>query len=141
VILADIGKFVGKKAAAAAITVAIVAAGVWCWQHPETVKALGHVVKLTIVWTAVAAALPWSSFLFMRPLLRLEAANLSTRGAGMVSIVVLGGYLLADVLLALWLAGWTIGGAFSWVVVVIGFAAAAVYNFVICESLARYVRE
>jgi len=140
-IITEVGKFAGKKIAAAVITVAVVAAGIWCWQHPAEVKAFGHVVKVTLLWVVVTGALPWSSFLFMRPLMRLQSENLSANGAAMLSIGVIAAYWLVDVLLALWLADWGISGTFSWIVVLIGFAAAGVYNFVICESLARYVGE
>jgi hypothetical protein len=137
-VLAEIGKFVGAKLAAAIITVAVIAAGLWCWQHPETVKAFGNVIKLTMVWVLVAAALPWTSFLFMRPLLKFQSDSLSTGSAGAVGIAVIAGYWLIDAGLAFWLADWSISGAMSWFVVVVGLLAAAVYNFVICESLARY---
>lgn len=140
-ILTDIGKFMGQKVAAAIITVAVVAAGIWCWQHPEEVKAFGHVVKVTLLWVVVAGALPWSSFLFIRPLMRFQSDSLSANGAAMLSIAVIAAYWVIDILLALWLADWGIAGTFSWIVVLIGFAAAGVYNFVICESLARYVGE
>lgn len=138
-ILGDIGKFLGQKAVGAVITVAVIAAGVWCWQHPDAVRAFGHVVKMTLIWLAVVAALPWSSYLYMRPLLRVQSDRLSAGAAKGLSIAVIAGYCLADVLLGLWLADWTISGALSWFVVLTGFAAAAVYNFVICESLARNV--
>jgi len=138
VILAEIGKFIGAKLAAAVITVAVVAAGVWCWQHPETVRAFGHVVKLAIAWTVIAAVLPWTSYLFMPPLLRFQSERLSTNAAGAVGIAVIAAYWLIDIALAFWLAEWSIGGAMSWFVVLVGLLAAAVYNFVICESLARY---
>ena len=138
VILAEIGKFVGAKVATAAITVAVVAAGIWCWQHPETVRAFGSAIKLTLIWIAIAAALPWTSYLFMQPLLRFQSERLSTGAAGVVGMAVIAGYWLIDILLAFRLADWSISGTMSWLVVLVGLAAAAVYNFVICESLARY---
>jgi hypothetical protein len=55
------------------------------------------------------------------------------------SIAVIGVYSFADILLALWMAGWRVNGGFTWLVLILGFAAAAAYNFVICESLARQV--
>jgi hypothetical protein len=138
-ILADVGKFIGKKTAGALIAVAVVLGGFWCWQHPEEVKAFGHVVKVALIWIALAAALPWSSYLFMRPLLRFQSDNLSTNGAAGLSLAVIAGYLLLDVILAFWLAEEPISGTFTWFVLLVGFLAAAAYNFVICESLARHV--
>jgi len=137
VILADLGKFVGAKVATAVIFIAVAAGGIWCYQHPESVKAGAQVIKLSLVWIAVAAALPWSSYLFMRPILAKQAEIQSTGAAGAVGLAVIVAYSAIDVLLAIWLAGGSISGSFTWFVVMLGFAAAAAYNFVICESLAR----
>jgi len=139
VILADIGKFVGAKVATAAIFIAVAAGGFWCYQNPESVKAFGSVVKYTLIWLVVAAALPWSSYLFMRPLLALQAKQTTASGAAIVSLGLLGTYCLLDIVLALWLAGGGVSGSLAWFVLIVGFAAAAAYNFVICESLARHV--
>lgn len=138
-IWADIGKFVGAKVAAAVIFLAVAAGGYWCWQNPESVKAFGRVVQYTIIWIVIAAALPWTSFLFMRPFLGFQAQMQSAAGAAGASVALIGVYCLADILLAGWLAGWSFGGALTWMVVILGFVAAGVYNFVICESLARHV--
>jgi hypothetical protein len=139
VILADIGKFVGAKVATAAIFLAVAGGGYWCYMHPEQLRTFGHVVKATIVWIAVAAVLPWSSFFFMRPLLSLQASMQSTQGAAALSVAMIGGFCLVDVVFALYLAGGGVSGALSWAVLLLGFLAAGAYNFVICESLARHV--
>ena len=139
VILADIGKFVGAKVATAIIFIAVAEGGYWCYQNPESVKAFGNVVKYTLIWIVVAAALPWSSYVFMRPLLDFQSRLTSASGAAFVSLGLLATYCLVDVLLAMWLAGWSVSGGLSWFVLIIGFAAAGAYNFVICESLARHV--
>ena len=138
-ILTEIGKFVGSKVAAAIIFIAVAVGGVWCWQHPDQVKAFGHGVKLTLAWIVVAAALPWSSFLFMRPLLGVQSRMQSASGAAALSVLLIGAYCAVDILLALWMANWSISGGFTWIVVLLGFLAAGAYNFVICESLARHV--
>ncbi len=137
-ILVEAGKFIGKKTAAALIGVAVVLGGVWCWQHPEEVKAFGHVFKVTLIWLGIVAALPWSSYLFMRPLLEFQASRLSTSAAAGMSFCVIAGFWLIDIILAFYLADEPITGTFTWIVVLIGFLAAAAYNFVICESLARH---
>lgn len=138
-VFTEIGKFIGAKVAGALILLAVVAGGIWCWQNPEAVKAFGHAVKVTLIWIVVAAALPWSSYVFMRPLLGVQAKQQTASGAAAVSIGVIAAFCLIDVLLAGWLADWSISGALTWMVVIIGFLAAGAYNFVICESLARYV--
>lgn len=137
--IADMAKFVGGKIATALIFLAVAAGAYWCYQNPAALKSMAQVVKLTIVWIVIAAALPWSSYLFMRPLLARQSAMQSAGGAAATSIAVIGVYSFADILLALWMAGWSVNGGFTWLVLILGFAAAAAYNFVICESLARQV--
>lgn len=135
--LADIGKFVGGKVATALIFVAAAGGGLWCYQHPEVLKASWQVVKLSVLWLAIAAALPWSSYLFMQPMMAKQSQLQSARAAGAVGLAVIAAYSVVDIALALYLAGGNITGSFSWFVVILGFAAATAYNFVICESLAR----
>ena len=136
-ILADLGKFVGGKVATAVIFLAVGAAGYWCYKNPESLKAGAHVVKVAVVWIVLAAALPWSSALFVRPLLAKQSEIGSVGAANALGISVIALYTLLDILLAFWLASWTITGSLTWMVLILGFAAAAAYNFVICESLAR----
>jgi len=61
----------------------------------------------------------------------------TSSGAAVLSLIVLGVYLFIEVVFAFYLAGWSVSGTLSWVVLVLGFSAAGAYNFVICESLAR----
>lgn len=137
--LAEIGKFVGAKVAAAVIFIAVTAGGLWCWQHPEEVRAFGRVIKLALIWIAVAAALPWTSFVFIRPLLGLQSNMQSATSAAILSVGFIAAYWLVDVGFAFYLADWSVSGALSWIVLILGLLAAGAYNFVICESLARHV--
>ncbi len=136
-ILAELGKFVGGKVATALIFVAMAGGGLWCYQHPEALRTGWQVVKLTLLWIVVAAALPWSSYIFIQPLMASQAQMQSARAAGVMGVAIIAAYSLVDIMLALYLAEGGIVGSFSWFVVILGFAAAAAYNFVICESLAR----
>jgi len=138
-VLSEIGKFVGAKVAGTLITLAVIAGAIWAWQHPETIKAFGNVVKLTFVWILVAAALPWSSYVFMKPLLAWQSNMQSAGTAAVAGFSAIGAFTIIDILLALWLADWSISGGFTWFVVLLGFIAAAAYNYVICESLARHL--
>jgi hypothetical protein len=139
VFIADIFKFVGAKVASAIIGLAAVGAGYWCWQNPEALKAFGAVVKFTLLWLLIAAALPWTSYVFMRPLLSFQASRQSASAAALASLAVIAGFWLIDVCLAFYFAGGLFVGTLTWVVVILGFIAAAAYNYVICESLARHV--
>jgi hypothetical protein len=51
------------------------------------------------------------------------------------------GYLGLDVVVALWLAGWKAGSAAGWVVLLLGFLGAGLYNFLACEFLASRAEE
>lgn len=137
VILAEIGKFVGAKVAGVIIAVATLVGGYWCWQNWDQVKEFGHGVKILLLWLLIVAALPWSSYLFMRPLIDYQARLQTAQGAGIVSVAVIAAFSLADILIAFGLSDDGFSGSFTWFVVLLGFAAAAAYNFVICESLAR----
>lgn len=136
-ILTEIGKFLGAKVATAIIFVAVAAGGIWCWRNPEALKAGANAVTLALLWLGVAAALPWTSFLFIKPLLAKQAKMQTAGGAAMLSLIVLAVFLLAEIIFAFYLAGWSVSGTLSWLVLILGFSAAGAYNFVICESLAR----
>ncbi|MCK6457310.1 MAG: hypothetical protein L6Q92_12380 [Phycisphaerae bacterium] len=125
-----IGKYVGGKVVTTLCVIAAAGAGIWFWRHPEDLRALWYVARQALVWIGFAAALPWTSALFIRRVLAYES---NTAG-----YVLLGAYGALDVLAALWLAGWRVSGALSWMVLLLGFVAAGAYNFVVCESLARH---
>lgn len=137
-VLAEIGKFVGAKVASAIIFLAVVAGGIWTWQNWDTVKAIGHIVKLALFWIVLVGGIPWSSYLFMRPVLQFQSRLQTANIAAMVSVAMIGAFCVIDILLAFWLADWGFTGGFTWFVVMLGFLAAGAYNFVICESLARH---
>jgi hypothetical protein len=137
-ILADAAKFLGAKAVGAIVTLAVIAGGIWCYRNPDKLVAMGHVIKLTLLWAVIAAGIPWTSYLFMRPLLKFQSEQLSVRSAAVLSLAVIAAYTAVDVVFALRLGDFSQSGTFTWLVLLLGFAAAGVYNFVICESLARH---
>jgi hypothetical protein len=137
--LAEIGKFVGGRVVTAVIVLATGAAGYWCWQHPETVAGFGRMAQSTLLWLLLAAALPWCSFLFMRPFMEAQTRMTSPRAATLCGLAPIAAFSLLDVLAALWLGAGTARGLAAWCVLLLGFLAAAAYNFVICESLARRI--
>ncbi len=131
----SIGKYVGGKVITAVLVVTSGVVLIWYWQlEPEQKQAIWDTIKYSIVWVGFAAALPWGLF-FVPPMVVRAESNL-------VSVLALVGYLILDVLMAFYLAGWHIeGGALTWAVLILGFLCAAVYNFVITESLARKAEE
>lgn len=137
--LAEAGKFVGAKVAGAIITVAVLAGGFWAYRNWDQVEAFGHIVKLVLVWLLVVAVLPWTSFFFMRSLLDYQSSLTNAKFANFASVAIIAAFWVVDIFIALWLGDFSISGGFTWFVVLLGFVAAGAYNYVICESLARYV--
>ena len=132
--LAGLGKYVGGKVLTALLVVTSAVIIIWFWQlPPEKKEAIWNGLKYSLIWIGFAGVLPWALF-FVPPMLVRAESNL-------VSAAGLMGYLVIDILAALWLAGWHFGGALAWLVVVLGFGCAATYNFVVCEYLARRAEE
>ncbi len=125
----SVAQYVGGKVLAAVCLLGCVLAGIWFWQHPEDLRQLWYVIRQVLAWLAFVAILPWALF-FVPPLVTKTESNAA-------SAAMLVGYTLLEALVAFWLAGWHLHGALSWVVVLAGVLAAGVYNFIICESLAR----
>jgi len=124
-----IAKHVSGKIITAILGVTVILIVIWYWRlAPEAREALWTSVRLVLVWLGLAAVLPWALF-FVPPLVLKAESNL-------VSALALLGYLLVDVLLALWLAGWGVASTLAWAVMILGFACAGVYNLVVCEFLA-----
>ncbi len=129
-VFAAIAKYVGGKVLTAILVVAAGLVGYYFYRNPETLEDLWRTTKVALVWIGIAAALPWALFFVPAWVGRAD----SNAAAG----VMLLGYLVIDVIVALWLANWHISGTLTWAVVVLGFMAAAVYNFLVCDFLAEH---
>jgi hypothetical protein len=127
-VFGSLAKYVGGKLLSAVCGLGCVLAGIWFWRHPEDLQALWHVVRLVLAWLGFVAVWPWALF-FIPPLVLRTESNTA-------SALMLVAYLLVDILAALWLGGWHISGTLTWVVLLAGFLAAGVYNFIVCEYLA-----
>lgn len=127
--LAGIGKFVGSKVLSAVLIVTGAMVLIWYWQlSPESKQAIWSAIQYALLWIGLAAALPWGLFFLPAMVVRAES--------NLASAALLLGYLIVDVVVALWLAGWKVSSTAAWVVLILGFLAAAVYNFLVCEFLA-----
>ena len=125
----SIGKYVGGKVVTAILVVTSAVILIWYWQlPPEGKQAIADTLKHSVTWVGFAAALPWA-FFFVPPMAVKAESNL-------ISGLTLIGYLLLDVLMALYLAGWSPGGTLTWAVMILGFLCAAVYNFMVSDFLA-----
>ncbi|MEE8170148.1 MAG: hypothetical protein V3T70_06340 [Phycisphaerae bacterium] len=130
-IIEGIGKYVGGKVVTAICFVASAGAVIYFYRNPDDLKDIWTVVKYGIAWIAFAVVMPWGAFALLPRILKADS--------NATSALLLCGLTGADILMALWLCGWSVGGALAWSVLLLGFIAAGAYNFVVCESLARHI--
>jgi len=128
---ASVGKFIGGKVITAILIVGVAGAGIWFWKHPEDLRSIWNTAKSGIVWIGFAAVLPWALF-FTVPLARRFDNNLAPA-------VMLLSYLAIDAAMALWLADWAPGGSLAWSVVILGLLAAAVYNYLVAQTIDEHL--
>jgi hypothetical protein len=128
-----VGKYVGGKVLTAVLVVGAAATVIWFWKHPEQLRDLWNIFKLVLVWLGVVIVLPWALF-FVVPWVQKRDNNVAPA-------LMLLGFLAIDVLVALYLAGWSVSGALAWMVLLIGFLAAGVYNFLVCDFIAHRIEE
>ncbi len=125
-----LAKYVGSKVLLAVLGVASILVIVWYWRlEPAERAGIWQVARGTLVWLAFVAALPWALFFVPARVVRAES--------NLVSGLVLLGYVVVDVLAALYLTGGSLGTRWQAAAMVVGFLCAAVYNFMVCEFLAE----
>lgn len=99
-------------------------AGYWFYRHPDDLQHLWMVTKYVFAWSAFVIVLPWPMFLVTRWVL--------SRDSNTANALMLGGYTIIDVIMALWMGGLE-HNALVWIIFIAGFLAALVYNFLVCE--------
>ena len=129
-----LGKYVGGRVLTAVLVISSAAGIIWFWRHPEQLQTLWQVIKYVLVWLGFAIVLPWALF-FVPPWVMKKESNLA---AGLM----LAGYLLLDIVVALFLVGGVRGhGTLTWIVLLLGFLSAGVYNFLVCDYQAEKIEE
>jgi len=124
--LATLGQYITGKVVTFVLVVSGAGAVIWFWQHPEQLQTIWSTIKYALVWLGFVIALPWALF-FVTPWVAAKDSNLA---AGLM----LAGYAAADILVAVMLMGGVTGhNTLTWMVVILGFLAAATYNFKVCE--------
>ena len=122
-------KFVGAKVITAIVGVTSLITLIWFWNlDPAAKDAIWGTLQHSVTWVGFAAALPWGFFFLPATVLKTES--------NLVSGLMLAGYMLVDILVALWLAGWHPGGTLTWAVMILGFLCAGVYNLIVSDYLA-----
>ncbi|UCE59017.1 MAG: hypothetical protein JSU63_16430 [Phycisphaerales bacterium] len=132
--LEAIGKYVGARVVTALICVASAGGVIWFWKHPEHLEMIWQTLKFVVAWIGFVVVLPWATF-FVTPWVTSKDSNAA-------AATMLIGYFLADIIVAWWLMGTFQGhGALTWVVLLLGFLSAGVYNFKVCEYVADRAEE
>ena len=128
--LTAIGQYVGGKVITAVLIVASAGAVIWFWKHPEQLEAIWRTLKYVVAWLGIVIVLPWATFFVTRWVVSKE----SNAAAALMLLA----YLLADVIMAFWMIGSVRGhNALTWVVLLLGFLSAGVYNLKVCEYQAE----
>lgn len=122
---AAIGQYVGGKVLTAILVVASAASVIWFWKHPEQLQSLWAVMKGVLVWLGLVLVLPWASFFVTGWVVKRES-NVS-------AALLLIGLTGIDAVFALYLADWNVQGALAWLILLLGFLCAGVYNFLVCD--------
>lgn len=124
--LTAIGQYVGGKVLTAILVVSSAGAVIWFWRHPEHLQTIWLTIKYVLAWLGVVLVLPWA-FFFVTPWVVSKDSNAA---AGLM----LGGYVLVDIAVALFLIGGPGGhDVLTWMVLLLGFLSAGVYNFMVCD--------
>lgn len=128
-----VGQYVGGKVLTAILVVLAFGCGLWAWKHPEQLQAFGHVLKYVAIWIGIALVLPWAVF----PVVPWVVKRDSNVAAGLL----LAGITALDVVVALLMAGTRGNGTLTWMVLLLGFLSAGVYNFVVCNFQANRIED
>ena len=123
----------GGKVLTAILVVLAFGCGLWAWKHPEQLQAFGHVLKYVGIWIGIALVLPWAVF----PVVPWVVKRDSNVAAGLL----LAGITALDVVVALLMTGVRQNGTLTWMVLLLGFLSAGVYNFVVCNFQANRIED
>ncbi len=130
---AAVGQYVGGKVLTAILVVAVGGSVIWFYNHPEQLENIWEVLKSVLVWLGLVLVLPWAGFFVTAWVVKKE----SNLAAGLL----LAGLTAVDALFAFYLSGWSIEGALTWMVVLLGLLTAAVYNFLVCDFQAARLED
>ncbi|MBI1826214.1 MAG: hypothetical protein HY287_00440 [Planctomycetes bacterium] len=132
--LTSIGQYVGGKVITAILVVGSAGAVIWFWRHPEHLQTIWATIQYVLAWMGFVIILPWATF-FVTPWVASKDSNVA-------AALMLIGYAIPDIVVALYLAGGVHGhNGLSWTVLIVGFLAAAVYNLKVCEFQAERLED
>ncbi len=127
---ATVGQYIGGKVVTAVLVVAVAGAGIWFWKHPEHLESIWQIIKFALAWIGFVLVLPWATFFVTKWVV--------SKDSNAAAALMLAGYTLLDVVVAFWLIGSVSGhNTLTWVVLLLGFLSAGIYNFKVCEYQAE----
>lgn len=114
------------------VALGVIAAGISWWQMDESTRqSLLSGTGKVAAWFGIVLFLPWVTFFLIGKVARLDS---NAAGAGLVGV-----YTLAELVVLLWLFGWSFPGATAWTFVAVGVLFAAAYNLFACDWIAEKV--
>lgn len=123
---ATLAQYITGKVVTAILVVSGGAALIWFWRHPEQLEAIWRTLKYVVTWIGFVLVLPWACF-FITPWVVKRESN-AAAGAMLTA------YVLADAAVAFYLIGGVGGlGSLTWMVLILGFLCAGVYNLMVCN--------
>ena len=129
-----IGQYVGAKVVTTVLMVSGAGAVIWFWRHPEQLETIWETLKYALVWIGIVLILPWAMFF-------VTAWGVS-RESNAVAALILLGYVVLDVIIAFALIGRMSDlGALTWLILLLGFLSAGVYNYKVGEYQASRLEE
>ena len=128
----DFLKTMTGKIVSGLVGLSVIAAAISWWQMDESTRQMLLVGTGRIAaWFGVVLFLPWVTFFLIS---RVNKFDSNAAGAALV-----GGYTLLELLLRLWLFGWSLPGGTAWTFAAVGTLFAAAYNLFTCDWIAEKV--
>lgn len=129
-----IGQYIGARAVTMILFFSGVGATIWFWKHPEDLQTIWLTIKYVLVWLGIVLMLPWAAF--------FATSWVVSKDSNLAAVTLLVGLLVLDVAVAFFLID-GVGGhnALTWMVLLLGFLSAGVYNFKVCEFQADRLEE
>jgi len=137
------GKVVGIVVGGAVTLVVLIAAVSWFTMSPADRDRLladtGAVLKaigIFLGWMLLVGVVPWATFLLLGWAHRVES---HVGGINLALGTLIFVYTAAEAVILAWVYGWSVHGAFGWVLFAGATLVAGVYNLLACDWIAEKV--
>lgn len=125
-------KSITGKIVSGLVALVVIASGISWWRMDEATRAgLLSGTGRIFSWLGVVLFLPWATFWLI--------GWVGKRDSNVSGAVLVSSYTLVELLVLLWLFGFSVHGAVAWTFLVVGVLFAGVYNLFTCDWLAEKV--